>query len=167
MAYGQFYTRGYLKFDAASVAGRTIKSAKMRFHFEMQSPHLTLNAFPSPDDWSEKEITWVNQPLKFPFEPEAVASIVIDYDPVPGQKNSEVQGGHFGELDVTEYVKRAVDSGRKAVSLCLAISDAKDPHGKNRIAIYNEQRKGIYGHQWAGALPYDDHKVPWLAIEAE
>jgi hypothetical protein len=155
--YGQYrYTRGYFKFDVSALAGKKIKSAKFRLFCDVQDPPFVVNAYACPNAWSEKEITWVNQPLKFPFADAPVGSVKMDFGPLPTPENpaskadwslssspdfkneKQNRAPAWREIDVTDYARKVLASGEKGLSLCLACeSQSKDDH--SRIHIHNER----------------------------
>jgi hypothetical protein len=143
-AYGQWrHTRGYLKFDISSLTAKKVKAVKLRFFCEVQAPPFVLQAYACPSRWKELEITWVNQPLKFPFSDKPIAAVTLEYGPEPTAENPASDWGQkhaptWRELDLTDYVRRAVAAGDKELSVCLGCESqtAKD---HSRVRIFNDQ----------------------------
>lgn len=155
--YGQYrHVRGYFKFDVSELAGRKIKSAKFRIFCDVQNPPFTVNAYAGPNTWNDREITWVNQPLKFPFEDKPVGSAGFDFGPLPTTDNPPSKADWFyssspdfrkegrnrapawREIEVTEYARRTLAAGEKSLSLCIAPeSQSKNDH--SRIHIHNDK----------------------------
>ena len=115
-AYGQWrHVRGYLRLDISSLTGKKVKVAKLRLFCEVQDPPFILQAYASSNSWKQQEITWVNQPLKFPFTDKPIAAVKVESGPEPTAENPANSGdwrsAHgrpaWRELDVTAYVRRA------------------------------------------------------------
>jgi hypothetical protein len=174
--YGQYrHVRGYFKVDISTLAGKKIRSARFRIFCEVQDPPFVVNAYACPNTWDDHTITWVNQPLKFPFTEKPIGSVLMDEGPLPTPENPAAQtdwflsnarggGEHrapaWREIDVTEYARRVLASGEKALSLCLAGDPQQLKTSHSRAAIHNENKAPGY------TLKRGDMR-PRLAVETE
>jgi hypothetical protein len=113
-----------------------------------------LYAYACPNTWDDHKITWLNQPLAWPFEERPIGSAKMDYGPLPTPENpaststfclssgpdKKKEGANrapaWRQIDVTDYVRKVVASGEKSFSLCLAC-ETKGNH--SRIHIHNEK----------------------------
>jgi hypothetical protein len=177
--YGQYrHVRGYFKFDVASLAGKKLKSAKFRIFSDVQEPPFDVHAYACPNTWNDREITWVNQPLKFPFADKPVGTVRMDYGPLPTADNPASKADWFlssspdpakegqnrapawREIDITDYANKVLASGEKSLSLCLAGDPTKLKNDHSRIHIHNEKIAPGY------TIDRGDMR-PRLAIEPE
>jgi hypothetical protein len=158
--HGQWrHLRGYLKFDLASLAGKKVRSARLRLFCTVQgaSP-FSLEAYAAPNTWSETTITWVQQPLKFPFEGRPVGTHPLQRGPEPTPENpaNESHGPKGGpwlaptwrEIDLTAYVGKAMADRQKEISICLTCKNPDDnppadgdKYDHHRVAIFNDKHR--------------------------
>ena len=173
--YGQwFHNRGYLKFDISSLNGKKIKAAKLRLFCDVAFPPFKLLAYPSSTEWKEREITWLNQPLKFPADVKPIGEVMLDYGPEPTPENPESPGDwlyshspkggakrapDWREIDIAEFVRKVAGAGEEQISICLAC-ESQSIQDHKRVIVFNDKLVG----------PKDKDRGdmrPRLAVETE
>jgi hypothetical protein len=158
-AYGQWrHTRGYLKFDIASLAGKEVKRVKLRLLCDVQDAPALVQAYAAPGTWKEKEITWANQPLPFPFADKPLAGVTVQNGPEPAaEDHTGAQWSKWApawhELDLTEYVRRAVAAERKDLSVCLAC-EAQTAKDHCRVRVYGPKPPPGYPKERGSVRPH-------------
>jgi len=157
-AYGQWrHTRGYLKFDISSLAGKKVKSVKLRLFCDVQDPAALIQAYAAPATWKQKDITWANQPLPFPFADKPLTSVTVENSREPatpaqtGAQWSKWAPVWF-ELDLSDYVRRAIANEMKDISVCLAC-EAQTTKDHCRVRVYGPKTPPGYPKERGSVQP--------------